>query len=125
MIPVLAALLETPSEEIAAVLGELEHVKGALWARLPNGREATRARVVPEYVSLEELAVYSGLSKSTLTKYAKLPPGQALPVYWAPGGGKILVSLREYDEWFAQFRARGRRRVAKALRELGLDNIAV
>ncbi len=58
--------------------------------------------IAPEYLSLKDLACYSGLSERTLHGFLH-NPGAPLP-YYQPGGGKILVKCREFDEWMAQFK---------------------
>jgi len=60
-----------------------------------------------------------------------LPPNEALPVYRPPGGGasgktgKIRIRRVEFEQWLAQYRTRGRPSLARALREMGLDKVAV
>lgn len=54
------------------------------------------------YVSLKDLATYSGLSKRTLRGYLT-HAAWPLPHYRI--GGKILVRRSEYDAWVVTFRA--------------------
>ena len=75
-----------------------------------------------EYLSLTELARYSGLSKRTLRKHIEADPAVALPHY--PIGGKIMVRRAEYDAWVRAFRSVGRPQLARNLKELGMGDIA-
>ena len=59
-----------------------------------------RETVSPAYLSLASLATYSGLSRSTLRR---LLAAGALP-YYKPRGGKILISVVEFDEWLVRHR---------------------
>ena len=72
------------------------------------------------YFTLRALAGYSGIGIRTLRQYLELPPDEALPCFKLPGGGKILVRLSTFDAWLAQYQARGRPGLVRALRELGL-----
>lgn len=53
------------------------------------------------YVSLADLAKYSGLSVRSLRRHIDGPPGEALPWY----RDKIVVKLSEYDGGVQQFRS--------------------
>lgn len=57
------------------------------------------------YLSLQDLARYSGLSVRTLRK-ALHDPLHPLPHY-RPGGRKVLVRRSEFDRWMARFRQEG------------------
>jgi hypothetical protein len=70
------------------------------------------------YLSLKGLSGYSGLSVRRLRQLLELPPAEALPCYRI--GGKILVRRSAFDAWIAQYAARGRPSLAKAIKELGL-----
>ncbi len=72
------------------------------------------------FLSLRALAEYSGLSRRTLRQYLELAPDEALPCYRLPG--KILVRRSEFDAWIAQYHARGRPSLVRALRDLGLSS---
>jgi hypothetical protein len=70
------------------------------------------------YLSLRALAGYSGLSVRKLHQLLALSPAEALPCYRV--NGKILVRRSEFDGWIAQYAARGRPSLVKAMRELGI-----
>jgi hypothetical protein len=70
------------------------------------------------FLSLRALATYSGLSVRKLRQYLELPPEEALSCYRV--GGRILVRRSEFDAWIAQFQARGRPSLTRAIQELGL-----
>lgn len=57
-----------------------------------------RAKVSPAYAGWQDLAVHSGMSVRWLK--AKVPTRLRIQ----PGGGKVLVRLAEFDEWFQGFR---------------------
>jgi hypothetical protein len=58
------------------------------------------------FLPLKELKAYSGLSVRTLRQCLR-DPFHPLPHFRSPGGGKILVSVPDFDEWFAQYRELG------------------
>jgi len=72
------------------------------------------------FLSLRALADYSGLSVKTLRSYIDRLPHEALPAYRV--GHKVLVRRSEFDAWMAQFRAKGRPGLAKAIRDMGLGH---
>jgi hypothetical protein len=71
------------------------------------------------YLSLKALASYSSLSIRTLRSFIERLPAEALPCYRLPG--KILVRRSDFDDWIAQYHARGRPGLIHALQELGLS----
>jgi hypothetical protein len=77
--------------------------------------------VKPEYLSLKQLATYSGLSKNTLRGYIEDEPAVALPCHRV--GGKIMVRVRDFDAWMQGRRAVGKPKLIENLRELGLDGL--
>jgi predicted DNA-binding transcriptional regulator AlpA len=56
------------------------------------------------FLSLQALAVYSGLSRRKLRDYLT-DPAHPLPCYRI--GGKIVVRRSEYDAWAARYRQVG------------------
>lgn len=58
------------------------------------------------FLSLAQLTAYSSLSVRTLRHYLR-DPVHPLPHYRSPGGGKVLVSMPEFDLWFAEYRELG------------------
>lgn len=93
-------------------------------ARVAQVRGVLAERVVVStpldpFLSLRALAAYSSLSVRTLRALIDLSRDQALPCYRLPG--KVLVRRSEFDGWIAQYRSRGRPRLARAIRELGLN----
>lgn len=75
--------------------------------------------VVDEYLTLQQLALYSKVSVRQLRKYLALPPGQALPCY-RYGRNRLVVRRSEFDIWFVQYRQRGKSILTRVLRDLGL-----
>lgn len=55
------------------------------------------------YLSLKDLAVYSGLSVRTLRGYLA---DRVRPLPHFRVGGKILIDRAEFDDWVRQFRVR-------------------
>jgi excisionase family DNA binding protein len=86
-----------------------------------QARGVREESLLPEYLTLAQLARYVNVSERQLRNYLNLPPGQALPCYRP--GRKVLVRRAEFDAWFAQYRSRGKPIVARVLRELGLDSV--
>jgi hypothetical protein len=70
--------------------------------RPPSQREQG---VQPEYLSLRNLATYSGLSVRRLRDLLA-DPAHPLPHY-RPAAGKILVKRVEFDAWMARYRQAG------------------
>jgi hypothetical protein len=68
--------------------------------------------MTPEYLSLRQLAQFSGLSVRTLRGY--LSSG-VRPLAHFRVGGKILVSRAEFDRWVAQFRVQASATAVSAL----------
>jgi excisionase family DNA binding protein len=58
-----------------------------------------KSAVTPEYLSIEELACYSGLSTSTLRRRLQ----DDMPHYRV--GRSIRVKRSEFDTWLKQFQA--------------------
>jgi excisionase family DNA binding protein len=54
--------------------------------------------IAPEYLSLNDLAVYASVSKNTLKKWLDC----GMPVYRV--GRCIRVKRAEFDQWMQQFR---------------------
>ena len=74
-------------------------------AREPDLNNRTELPDPDPYVSLQNLARYSGLSVRTLRK-ALRDPLHPLPHY-RPGGRKVLVRLSEFNRWMTRFRREG------------------
>ena len=55
------------------------------------------------FMSLRQLAAYSGMSLRTLQRHCAGVSGSVLPHY-RPAGGKVFVRKSEFDSWMAQWR---------------------
>jgi hypothetical protein len=71
--------------------------------------------------TLRGLAGYSGLSRRALRALIEAPPDEALP--YSLVGKTILVRKSDFDALIEHRRRRGRPALAKALRELGLEDV--
>lgn len=60
-----------------------------------------------EYLSIRQLAEWSGWSVRTIQEWTK-DPVDPLPSF-KPGGGKVIVRKRDFDEWFSRRMARQER----------------
>ena len=89
------------------------------WALTPEPLKVSDEAVIPEYLTLRQLARYANVSERQLRNYLNLPPSQALPCYRP--GRKVLVRQSEFDAWFAQYRSRSKPVITRLLRELDLD----
>ncbi len=74
--------------------------------------------MVDQYLDLDELSKYAGLSRRTLRRHLSAEIDDALPCYRV--GGKILVKRSEFDDWISRFRSGGSEAVTRVLEELGL-----
>jgi hypothetical protein len=83
---------------------------------LPKNGKPTRSRGVypPEYLSLQALSEYSGISIRALRSYLKHP--QHPLVCYRPGG-KVLVLKSDFDSWIARFREVGSAEVDAVVEE--------
>lgn len=76
--------------------------------------------VLPAYLSLKQLALYSGLSVRTLRAHLS-DSCRPLPHYRI--GGRVLVRPSDYDEWASAFRSRQQGNlsglVGEIIRDLG------
>jgi hypothetical protein len=122
---------EPSPEALPTWTGGCEQVKAELLARLPSAappRPAPAPRVWPEWMSLAQLAEYSGLSRTTLIEYINADPAIALPCYRPRDPrsgklGKILVRRDEFDAWMKAWRTVGRPELLRNLAELGLEDL--
>lgn len=64
----------------------------------------------PEYLTIKQLAAYSGWSVRTIREWTK-DPADPLPSF-RPGGGKAMFRKKEFDEWLSRRRAREERGVS-------------
>jgi excisionase family DNA binding protein len=71
-----------------------------------------------QYLSLKNLAKYSGLSVNTLRRHIDAGPSTALPCYRV--GGKILVRRSEFDSWVAQWRQEANPELQRLFIEMGV-----
>jgi excisionase family DNA binding protein len=55
----------------------------------------------PEYLTLEEVALYSSMSRSTLRKWLRI----GMPHFKL--GRSIRIKRKDFDGWLEQFRAAG------------------
>jgi predicted DNA-binding transcriptional regulator AlpA len=97
--PDLAALLadpaSVPAEQIPAVLGELEQVKAALWARLVAGPAPSRDGNGDRLLTAQEVSPRASLSVPWLYRHAA-----ALP-FTRRIGRKVLFSEAGLTKWLA------------------------
>ena len=70
------------------------------------------------YLSLPELAAYTGLSQRLLRTYLQ-DPTRPLPSYRF--GARVLVRRTEFDAWATQFRNAGGERVRKIVNDVLAD----
>jgi excisionase family DNA binding protein len=74
------------------------------------------------YMSLRNLARYSGLSVRTLRVHIA-DPMHPLPHY-RPGGGKVLVRRSEFDRWMASYRVESDEALDAIVRDVLRDTAA-
>jgi len=75
-------------------------------------------RVEPGYLSLKDLARYSGLSVNTLRGLVNKPPHEALPVIRL--GIKLLIKRSDWDAYAEARKTVGKPSLTQALTNLGL-----
>jgi excisionase family DNA binding protein len=71
-----------------------------------------------EYLSVAELATYSGLSVRTLKRYLAQPPQDALPCLRV--GRRVLVKKSSFDDWIARFTSCGPPRLVEIMERMGM-----
>ena len=73
--------------------------------QIPNSLIKAGIALDDRYFDLPGLAIYSGLSVSSLRYHIK---GNGLPAYSIPGksskSGKLLVKQSEYDQWLRHYK---------------------
>ena len=96
------------------MLGDLRRLEARLWGRLPNGRLAVPT-ITREYLTLEDLRDYSGISVRKLRDFVT-DPVHPLPHHRADG--KVRVRRSDFDAWMARHRRVGREDLTALVNEV-------
>ncbi len=101
-----ARAAEIPAEQVSALLGELEHLRAALWVRLVTAPAASAPAPEPtRLLAADEVAAWLGVPKSYVYELARRRTPDALPT--VAFGKYVRFAVGDVVTWVARHR-RGR-----------------